>query len=104
MSEDLIPGLHEDLVTDELLERIQRAREQGWQIEWKSIDDAAIAAGTVLAVTAARLAGIAPGLAARSGPASGVHGLAALVESVPFLAELARRGVKAAVFEGVAVA
>jgi hypothetical protein len=68
------------------------------------IDRTAIAAGTVLAVTAARLAGIAPGLAARTGPAAGVHGLAALVEPVPFLAELARRGVKAAVFEGVAVA
>ena len=68
------------------------------------IDRTAIAAGTVLAVTAARLAGIAPGLAARSGPVAGVHGLAALVEPVPFLAELARRGVKAAVFEGVAVA
>ena len=68
------------------------------------IDRTAIAAGTVLAVTAARLAGIAPGLAARSGPVAGVHGLAALVEPVPFLSELARRGVKAAVFEGVAVA
>jgi hypothetical protein len=68
------------------------------------IDRTAIAAGTVLAVTAARLAGIAPGLAARGGPSAGVHGLAALVEPVPFLAELARRGVKAAVFEGVAVA
>jgi hypothetical protein len=68
------------------------------------IDRTAIAAGTVLAVTAARLAGIAPGLAARNGPSAGAHGLAALVEPVPFLAELARRGVKAAVFEGVAVA
>jgi len=68
------------------------------------IDRTAIAAGTVLAVAAARLAGIAPGLAARNGPAAGVHGLAALVEPVPFLADLARRGVKAAVFEGVAVA
>ena len=68
------------------------------------IDRTAIAAGTVLAVTAARLAGIAPGLAARNGPSAGTHGLAALVEPVPFLAELARRGVKAAVFEGVAVA
>jgi hypothetical protein len=68
------------------------------------IDRTAIAAGTVLAVTAACLAGIAPGLGARDGPAGGVHGLAALVEPVPFLAELARRGVKAAVFEGVAVA
>jgi hypothetical protein len=68
------------------------------------IDRTAIAAGTVLALTTARLAGAAPGLAARSGPVAGVHGLAALVEPVPFLAELARRGVKAAVFEGVAVA
>ena len=68
------------------------------------IDRTAIAAGTVLAVTAARLAGIAPGLAARKEPSAGAHGLAALVEPVPFLAELARRGVKAAVFEGVAVA
>ena len=68
------------------------------------IDRTAIAAGTVLALTTARLAGAAPGLAARRGPAAGVHGLAALLEPVPFLAELARRGVKAAVFEGVAVA
>jgi hypothetical protein len=68
------------------------------------IDRTAIAAGTVLAVTATHLAGIAPGLGARDRPPAGVHGLAALVEPVPFLAELARRGVKAAVFEGVAVA
>jgi hypothetical protein len=68
------------------------------------IDRTAVAAGTVLAVAAARLAGVAPNLGARSGPTAGVHGLAALVEPVPFLAELARRGVKAAVFEGVRVA
>jgi hypothetical protein len=68
------------------------------------IDRTAVAAGTVLAVASARLAGIAPGLGARDGPTAGVHGLAALVEPVPFLAELARRGVKAAVFEGVRVA
>lgn len=68
------------------------------------IDRTAVATGTVLAVTAAHLAGAVPGLGARSGPDPGVHGLAALVEPVPFLAELARRGVKAAVFEGVEVA
>jgi hypothetical protein len=68
------------------------------------IDRTAVAAGTVLAMTAARLAGVAPGLGARDGPDGGVHGLGALVEPVPFLAELARRGVKAAVFEGVRVA
>jgi hypothetical protein len=68
------------------------------------IDRTAVAAGTVLAVAAARLAAIATGLDARSGPTAGVHSVAALVEPVPFLAELARRGVKAAVFEGVRVA
>ena len=34
--------------------------------------------------------------------ASGAGGLAEMVTPVPFLAELARRGVKAAVFEGAA--
>jgi hypothetical protein len=68
------------------------------------IDRTAVAAGTVLAVAVARLAGIVPGLRAREGPTAGVHGLSSLVEPVPFLAELARRGVKAAVFEGVRVA
>jgi hypothetical protein len=32
---------------------------------------------------------------------SGAGGLAELVEPVPFLAELARRGVRAAVFDGI---
>lgn len=98
----------------------RRALDEGWgstRVEvwgWRGrarepmvygvIDRTAIAAGTVLALTTARLAGAAPALAARNGPVAGVHGLAALVEPVPFLAELARRGVKAAVFEGVAVA
>jgi hypothetical protein len=34
----------------------------------------------------------------------GVHGLATLVEPIPFLAELSNRGVRAAVFEGVPIA
>jgi len=34
----------------------------------------------------------------------GVQGLGVLVEPVPFLAELAQRGVRSAVFEGVPVA
>jgi hypothetical protein len=78
-----------------------RARES---MVYGVIDRTAVATGTVLAVAAARLAGVVPGLGAREGPTGGVHGLAALVEPVPFLAELARRGVKAAVFEGVRVA
>jgi len=58
-------------------------------------------AGTVLALSAAHLAG-ALELGPRPAPA-GVHGLAALVDPVRFLAELAARGVRAAAFEGVPV-
>jgi len=67
------------------------------------VDRTAVAAGTVLGVTAARLAGLLPSIALRADPASGARGLGALVEPTPFLAELARRGVKAAKFEGVPV-
>jgi len=64
------------------------------------VERTAVAAGTVLAVTAARLGGaLEPRL-----NQPGVHGLASLVTPVPFLAELAQRGVRAASFEGVAVA
>jgi hypothetical protein len=59
------------------------------------MDRPAVAAGTVAAVTAAWAA---EGRLARSGAA----GLAELVDdAVPFLHDLARRGVRAAVFEGV---
>jgi hypothetical protein len=78
-----------------------RARES---MVYGVVDRTAVATGTVLAVTVAHLAGAVPGLGGRGGPDRGVHGLGALVEPVPFLAELARRGVKAAVFEGVQVA
>ncbi len=61
-----------------------------------------VAAGTVLAVTAARIAGRLPDVRLRD-PGPGSRGLGSLVEPAPFLAELARRGVKAAAFEGVAV-
>lgn len=44
MPDELTPGLHEELITDVLLDRIEDARLQGWIIEWKSIDDGAIAA------------------------------------------------------------
>ena len=64
------------------------------------VDRTAVAAGATLAVVTARLAGML-------GPVlkqPGVQGLGVLVEPVPFLAELAQRGVRAAVFEGVPVA
>jgi hypothetical protein len=82
----------------------------GWRgsaretIVYGVIERTAVAAGTVLAVTAARLAGALPALSLRPGSEYGVQGLGALFDPPPFLAELARRGVKAAVFEGVAVA
>ena len=63
----------------------------------------AVALGLIiLAVTTAGLAGV---LDVLSEPRPvGVHGLATLVEPIPFLAELSNRGVRAAVFEGVPVA
>lgn len=64
------------------------------------VERTAVAAGTVLALVAAHVSGALPlGTAATAG----VHGAGALVDPVQFLAELSRRGVKAAVFEGVAV-
>jgi hypothetical protein len=58
-----------------------------------AIDRPALAAGAVAALSALA---VATGRVARPG----AGGLAAMVEPVPFLTELARRGVKAAVFEG----
>jgi hypothetical protein len=63
-----------------------------------------VAAGTVLAVTAARLAGALATIPLRPGHERGAQGLGALLEPPRLLGELARRGVKAAAFEGVAVA
>lgn len=64
------------------------------------VERTAVVAGAVLAVTAARLAGaLEPRV-----ELPGVHGLAGLCAPVPFLSELAQRGVRAAVFEGAAVA
>ena len=59
-----------------------------------AVDRPAVAAGTAAAVTARWVA---------SGRmlATGAAGLAALVEPLPFLQELARAGVRAAVFEGL---
>jgi hypothetical protein len=63
------------------------------------VERTAVAAGAVLAVVGAHLAGaLEPRL-----DRPGVHGLGALLDPVPFLAELAQRGVRAAAFEGVAV-
>jgi hypothetical protein len=64
------------------------------------VDRTAVAAGTVLAVVTARLAGVIGPVVKQPG----VQGLGVLVEPIPFLAELAQRGVRSAVFEGVPVA
>jgi hypothetical protein len=85
-----------------------RVEAWGWRgpartsVVYGVIERTAVAAGTVLGVTAAWLAGALPGVA--SWPAPGAYGLGAVVDPIAFLAELARRGVKAAAFEGVAVA
>ncbi len=60
-----------------------------------AVDRPAVAAGAVVAVAARS---VLDGSVRRSGAA----GLAELVDTVPFLAELDRRGVRAAVFEGAA--
>jgi len=64
------------------------------------VDRTAVAAGVALAVVTARLAGTLGPVVKQPG----VQGLGVLLEPVPFLAELAQRGVRAAVFEGVPVA
>ncbi len=85
-----------------------RVEAWGWRgtartsVVYGVIERTAVAAGTVLGVTGACLAGAIPALSTL--PANGAFGLGSVVEPVPFLAELARRGVKAAAFEGVAVA
>ncbi len=57
------------------------------------------------AVAAAAVAALTAELAGRGGlNRTGVSGLAGMVDPLPFLTELARRGVRAAVFEGAAVA
>jgi len=84
-----------------------RAEVWGWQggaratVVYGVIERTAVAAGTVLGVATAWLAGALPEIGE---PRAGAFGLGGAVKPVPFLAELARRGVKAAVFEGVAVA
>lgn len=65
------------------------------------VERTAVATGTVLGVTAAWLSGAGPEVA--HAPHPGAFGLGSVVKPVPFLAELARRGVKAATFEGVGV-
>jgi hypothetical protein len=78
----------------------------GWRgpareaIVYGVVERPAVAAGTVLAVTAARLAGCVEHVELQAEPV-GALGLGGLVRPAPFLAELARRGVKAAAFEGV---
>ncbi len=69
-------------------------------IAYGVIDRPAVAAGTTLAVTGARLAGLLPDLGLRADATAGLRGLGAYVEPVSFLTELAARGVKAAAFEG----
>jgi saccharopine dehydrogenase-like NADP-dependent oxidoreductase len=77
-----------------------RIEVRGWRDDQRHVkilgamDRPAVAAGAVGAVA---VAAILDGQVSRPGAA----GLAELVEPIPFLTELARRGVRAAVFEGL---
>ncbi len=77
-----------------------RVEVRGWQDDQRlvkvlgAMDHPAVAAGAVAAVA---VTAILDGTVRHPGAA----GLAELVEPVPFLGELARRGVRAAVFEGL---
>ncbi len=64
------------------------------------VERADVAVGTVLALSAAHLAGA---LQAGESPPPGASGLARAVDPVVFLGELATRGVRAAAFEGTPV-
>lgn len=75
--------------------RGRRARAEELVV-YGAVDRIAFASAVVLATATAGLAGAGPPPRAQNG----VHGLAALFDPVPFLAELARRGVQAATFEG----
>ncbi len=66
-----------------------------------AIDRTAIAAGTVLALATVGICGVEPELVR---PEPGAQGLGGFAEPRAFLAELARRGLKVAIFEGVPVA
>jgi superfamily II DNA or RNA helicase len=39
MADELAPGLHESLMTADLLEQVEALRAQGWLLEWKSAED-----------------------------------------------------------------
>ena len=80
----------------------------GWRggtrtsIVYGVIERPAVAAGTTLAVAAARLGGLLPSVLLCA-PRGGVRAVGATFVPERFLAELARRGVKAATFEGAEV-
>ncbi len=84
-----------------------RVEAWGWRsgtrtaIVYGMIERVAVASGAALGVTGAWLGGALPALGPT--PAPGVHGAGAVLPAVAFLAELDRRGVRAAAFEGVGV-
>lgn len=79
----------------------------GWQgsarasIVYGAVEHPAAAAATVLAIATARLAGLLPAVKLKQ-TKPGAWSLGEAVDPTSFLAELAERGVRVAVFEGVA--
>jgi len=67
-------------------------------VVYGAVDRTAVMAGAVVATTAVALAGLLPGLVVAT---PGVRALGEVAVALPFLTELAGRGVRAAAFEGV---
>lgn len=67
-------------------------------VVYGAVDRTAVMAGAVVATTTLALAGLLPGLVT---PVPGVRALGEVAVPVPFLTELAARGVRAAAFDGV---
>lgn len=67
-------------------------------VVYGAVDRTAVMAGAVVATTALALAGLLSGIVTAP---PGVRALGAVADPVPFLTELATRGVRAAAFDGV---
>src|SRR5262245_7807408 len=90
MPDDLQPGLHEALITRELLEALEQLEAAGWAIERKDLDDSAMAdvlAGHIRDRTLAAIAAVPVSAADRRtrqlAIANGVLGLLGGGDSTP---------------------
>jgi hypothetical protein len=69
-------------------------------VVYGALDRPSVASGATAAVAALAVAGDGPFWSPARGARAGAHGLGAVTDPLPLLRELARRGVRAAAFEG----